>query len=98
MPKFEYWHGFVDANTTNITDWLNQAGANGWELVNMTPDWDWGYDAIEQTHTIIYPNPDYSSGGFDQRLEIENEYTVDAPYATKLDLLGWYCTLKRQKE
>jgi len=55
MQIFEYWHGRVTARANHedpypsqeITDYLNGAGENGWELVNMTPRWSGGYRTYE---------------------------------------------------
>jgi hypothetical protein len=59
MPTFQYWHYWVEAQISEageypqeaITDWLNDFGANGWELVNMTPDWEGG---VRRSTKIMY--------------------------------------------
>ena len=57
MPRWEYWHGTIDAQDSRAesypyqenSNYLTQLGEEGWELVQMTPDWVWGYNSIEQT-------------------------------------------------
>lgn len=49
MPRYTYWHGYIEnpGGKTSydwkfISNWLKEMGNDGWELVNMTPDWAWG--------------------------------------------------------
>ena len=52
-----------------IEDYLNEAGAKGWELITMTPDWRWKSWTIE-FGDINYPSesaysmPMYISGWY----------------------------------
>ena len=94
MPRFEYWHEHIDAQSGNnrtypyeeITDYLTQLGEEGWELVNMAPDWNWGYNSVIQEH-VYEPNEFAQSSG---------RYEVIAPYSVPRFVSGWYCTFKRQ--
>ncbi len=89
MPRWEYWHGTIYAQDSRaesypyqeISDYLTQLGEEGWELVNMTPDWVWGYNSIEQKH-------EYAQGS--------GQYVVNAPYSIPRYVTRWYCTFKRQ--
>ncbi len=94
MPRFEYWHGTLDAQDSRaepypyqeIADYLTLRGEEGWELVHMTPDWVWGYNSIEQKHE--YDPSDFAQGS--------GQYVVNAPYSIPRYVTRWYCTFKRQ--
>jgi hypothetical protein len=93
MRAFEYLNTYVDAVESSgtyqsqlVEEQLNKLGQEGWELVNMTPDWVWEYETISQQH-------DYYSAEFGSPGAVESYY-VDAPYSEPDYIAGWYCTFK----
>jgi hypothetical protein len=89
MGAFEYQHILIDAASSSesypsglVEEQLNKLGQEGWELVNMTPDWEWAGEAIavSDEYEAVSKIPPYG---------------VDAPYAVLDYVRGWYCTFKR---
>ena len=69
MVRFEYRHKYIPAdnaigsekyNDEHIKQELNKLGEDGWELVSMTPDWEWvssqTCDAGDIEAPYSYPN------------------------------------------
>ena len=101
MATFEYLHIWIPAAEEDEDDEedeilypygsiqteLNRLGQQGWELVNMTPHWEWTYDSIDVGH-------EYSSIPGTE----PPEYEAEAPYSVPDYISGWYCTFKRPSE
>ena len=81
MPNFEYLHIEIPAAESeddpypdeSIQQELNRLGQQGWELVNMTPHWEWTYDTVnvtleydpgESTLEAPFAVPDHISGWY----------------------------------
>ena len=91
MPAFEYLHTWIsvaeDEESDEDSDYdylyvqaeLNGLGQEGWELMSMTPDWEWDVETTTQEH---YP-------------ESGEQYDVRAPYSFPRFISGWFCTFKR---
>ncbi|MBI4282172.1 MAG: DUF4177 domain-containing protein [Chloroflexi bacterium] len=95
MANFEYLHTWIlyddnedSEDEESLESQLNRLGQQGWELVNMTPHWEWTYDPITQIHeyqAVSEFGPD----------AMPTKYTVEAPYSFPDYIRGWYCTFKR---
>lgn len=95
MPRFEYLHEHInvqgeyeqayiqDYPSEEVADYLNQRGEQGWELVNMTPHWEWDHDSVNQVHV------------YGDSLHEAQEFDVGAPYSIPSHISGWYCSFKR---
>jgi hypothetical protein len=100
MTKVEYRHIWIPSGDKNdagdetpysfeqMEEELNRRGEQGWELVNMTPDWEWNVATIDVTH-------EYQGASEDGPDALPTEYSTEAPYSYPWYISGWYCTFKR---
>ena len=77
MATFEYLHIWISAAEDvdeegevpylheSVQGELNGLGQEGWELVNMTPHWEWAYETMDVGDAEVpYSMPDYISGWY----------------------------------